>query len=78
MRSKNEVDCSFIKLVTLFYRWIQYDKTRNFVYGEAFKIQNEIYRFRHGVLKTHTIYYECLISIKFPQGVIKDLFLTIV
>ena len=33
-----------MKLVTLFLPWIQYDKTRNFVHGEAFEVQHEIYR----------------------------------
>ena len=43
MCRKNEVDYSFIKFVTVFYHMIQCDKTRNFVHGEAFELQHEMY-----------------------------------
>ena len=45
MCRKNEVDCSFIKLLQYFYHRIQSDKTRNFLHGEVFEVQHEIYRF---------------------------------
>ena len=45
MCRKNEVDCSFIKLLRYFYHGIQCNKTRNFVPGEAFEVQDETYQF---------------------------------
>ena len=34
-----------LNLLQYFYHMIQYDKTRNFVHGEPFEVQHEIYRF---------------------------------
>ena len=72
MCRKNEVDCSFIKLVTLFYHWIQGDKTRYFVHGETFEVQHEIHSILSVELKRHRILnYKSSISIRFPQYVKK-------
>ena len=67
-----------LNLLHYFYHWIQCDKNRNFVHGEAFEVLHEMYRFMRGVLKTHKINCDCSISIKFPQDVTTAIFLTIV
>ena len=45
------------------YRGIQCDKTHNFVHGETFEVQHEIYRFRRG-FKRHT---ESITNLQFPS-----------
>ena len=67
-----------LNLLHHFYRGIQCDKTRNLVHDEAFEVQHEMPILGLELKKTHKIYYECSISIKFPQYVTKFVFFMIV
>ena len=78
MCRKSEVDWSLIKFVTSFYRGIQCDKTCYFVHDEAFEVQHEMPFLGVELKKTHKIYSECSISIKFLQYVTEVVFLMIV
>ena len=40
-----------VNFLTVFLPWIQCDKTCNFVHGETFEVQHEIYQFQAWSLK---------------------------
>ena len=54
----NEVNCSFIKLVTLFLPRDSMGQS-NFVHGEGFEVQHEICRFQAWSLKDTQNLFEC-------------------
>ena len=76
-RKKIKLTGVLLDLLHHFYSGIQCDKTCNFVHGKAFEVHHAMPIL--GVeLKRHKVYYDCSISIKFPQSVTKVVFMTFV